>query len=521
MMKLVVVAGNGADGVRGSKRIGLRERLFASTALVAVRAAGLGAFSRRLGLTGPEASVVGARKRRIKRALVLTAASAGMLLVPQAAYAHTDALGFIVEPDPAHPGKFITRVFYGTYHSGVTSPEGAVSLQLNGTVVQTQAFALVPGYINVANGTVPTGLTLGTNYFFVNPTTNTLVITPDPTVYSFQSATFSNLGAGTYTFGYQTTTGLSAVWTPYSSVVNAGSFTVTSGGGLGGIGGVAITPNIDTALSLYTTAQLSAGTVTSTFAGGTLQASATEALATNFKIGAAGGTIDTNGKTLTVNGTLSDEGATPGKLIVKGGGTLVTTAANTYSGDTYVNGGLLRLANLQGAGTGTIHLVDPQIDLPTAGTNANAYSLDVAAPASGDPSIFNNTSGGTVVLSGAITTGTGTNANGQSIDPTQYVTFAGNGTTRLTNGANRWTGTTTVNNGATLAGTSATISGGSIVDNGTLQYQQAASGIAAQNISGSGGIAISGLTAGNALTFSGALTNVWRHLLSPTPQPSG
>ena len=194
------------------------------------------------------------------------------------------------------------------------------------------------------------------------------------------------------------------------------------------------------------------------------------------------------GASVTLNGVIHGTGS----VDKVGAGTLVLAGANTYSGGTYVDGGVLDLAgpgqitggvyvrsgtvrftNLAGAGTNVIHLIDPTIDLPTQGTNSNPYSLDVAAPASADPSVFNNSSGGTVVLSGAITTGTGNNANSQAIDPNQYVTFSGGGVTQLTNTANSWTGITQINSGATLSGTTATISGSSIIDNGTVIYNQA------------------------------------------------
>ena len=457
-----------------------------------------------------------ARALRLRKVLA-GAASAGALLIGQAASAHTDALGFLISVDPNNPGKFITQVFYGTYsHGGAISPEGSAQISLNGAVVATQAFALVPGYTNVANGTVPTGLVVGTNYFFVNSSTSGLVTTPYGSgTTQFQSATFTNLGAGTYSFGY-VAGALSQQWTPLSPAINSGTFTITSSGSLGGIGGVTVTPDIDTTVATYTTTQLAAGGVTSRFTGGTLTVAATGAVANNFTIAAQGGTIDTSARTLTVNGTISDAGAGAGGLTVKGGGTLVLASANSYTGGTYVNGGVLQLNNLGGAGTGTIHMVDPTVAFGVAGTNANNYSLDVGAagPNGGiggaaDPTVFQNNSGGTVTLTGAITTGTGTNSAGQAIDPGQYVTFSGSGTTVLANASvtpNNWAGTTAVSSGTTLQGTSATISGGSIVDNGTLAYRQAASGTVAQAISGSGTVTVGGLTGGNTLTFAGANT---------------
>ena len=175
----------------------------------------------------------------------------------------------------------------------------------------------------------------------------------------FQSATFTNLDAGNYSFGY-VAGALSTQWTPESPAINAGTFTITSSGNLGGIGGVTITPDIDAA---YTTTQLAAGNVTSRFAGGTLTAATTGTVANNFTVASQGGTIDTSNQTLTATGTVSDSGTGAGALTVKGGGKLVLSGNNSYTGGTYVDGGVLQLNSTTAAGTGAIHMVDPTLVL--------------------------------------------------------------------------------------------------------------------------------------------------------------
>ncbi len=184
------------------------------------------------------------------------------------------------------------------------------------------------------------------------------------------------------------------------------------------------------------------------------------------------------------------------------GGRQILSGANTYSGGTFVTGGVVVANNSQAFGTGTIHMIDPTINFAASGTYTNNIALEVAAPASTDPTIFQVDPGVNVILSGTIATGTTA-----TTDPVQFVTIDGPGSVTLTGTGNSWLGTTTINGGATLQGTSDTISGGSIVVDGTLNYVQAIGGTVAQDISGAGRIGVSGLGTGETLTFAGNLTN--------------
>ncbi|MDG2535862.1 autotransporter-associated beta strand repeat-containing protein, partial [Sphingomonas sp. HITSZ_GF] len=206
---------------------------------------------------------------------------------------------------------------------------------------------------------------------------------------------------------------------------------------------------------------------------------------------------------LSGDATITGPSANPATAIYAGvggvpSGTITFIDTANLTGDIYVNGGSIR-ANTAGAfGTGTIHMIDPTATFGATGTYANNISLEVVSPSSADPATLNTDAGVVATLTGAITTG-----SGAGIDPAQQLVIGGAGTIVLTNAANSWAGTTIVNAGATLQGTSASISGSAIVANGTLAYQQAASGTVAQGISGSGNVQISGLAAGNTLTFSG------------------
>jgi hypothetical protein len=91
-----------------------------------------------------------------------------------------------------------------------------------------------------------------------------------------------------------------------------------------------------------------------------------------------------------------------------------------------------------------------------------------------------------VTLSGAITTGTGNNINGDAIAANQHVTFS-SGAFALTNAGNNWTGDTTITSDAALA-----LSGGAsiahsarLVDNGIFDISAAGESSVA-SLAGSG-----------------------------------
>ena len=211
-------------------------------------------------------------------------------------------------------------------------------------------------------------------------------------------------------------------------------------------------------------------------------------------------------------------GVTAGATILAGDGTLLGgqgllnfTGDSGLTGAIYVNGAIVQANGAGTLGTGLVHLVDPTLVFASpSATYTNNFVLDVARPgqgspsdASNDPSTFQANAGVTATLTGSITTGTGTNINGYQIDANQPLVIAGAGTIVLTNTANAWTGATTINSGATLRGTTASISGSAIVDNGTLNYNQATAGTSARAVSGSGSVLIDG---GGPVTLTGAIT---------------
>ena len=147
-------------------------------------------------------------------------------------------------------------------------------------------------------------------------------------------------------------------------------------------------------------------------------------------------------QTLTVDGSIADQAGYDSKdsadtdtVVIgdgTGGGTVALDAANTYRGDTILEGGTVIAGNAQAFGKGTIQAVDSTIEYAASGTYANRIELDVGTPVSGDATVFVVDRGITATLAGAITTGTGTdnnglNALGQPIDAGQPIAVRGPG----------------------------------------------------------------------------------------------
>ena len=252
------------------------------------------------------------------------------------------------------------------------------------------------------------------------------------------------------------------------------------------------------ALTVSNTLQLQGATGVTLTGGGSITTTASLSNTRTLAMTGAGSLGAASGQTLTQSGVVSGAGV----LNLNGPGTVVLSGNNTYTGGTVVNSGILRLSHTSAAGTGLIRMIDPQIDFAAAGTYNNDISLEVVdGQQAADPTILNNTSGGAITLAGRIYETAGVGGAGQ------YVTFNG-GSITLTNSANSWAGVTRINSGATLLGTTGTISGASIVNNGTLTYQNVSAGTASQNISGSGAININGtgVTLAGAITTTGQLT---------------
>lgn len=313
---------------------------------------------------------------------------------------------------------------------------------------------------------------------------------------SFIAQTFTIDNSGTYQLGFGDFNAIDSALDPILFVASklgttTGTVVITNPPAPPAI------PDIDTAVSYYSSTDLAANAVNPVFAGGTLKIVAGGTIGNNFTVQSLGGAIDTDGNAIALTGTLSGSGS----LVKRGAGTLQLMANNSgFSGDLYVNGGTLELGDTGAAGTGTIHAVNPTIAFAADGTYANNVSLEVASPASANGTVFRNTSGHVVTLSGAITTGTGNNINGDAVAIDQYVTFSG-GPFALTNAGNNWTGDTTIDSDAALA-----LSGGASIANSARLVNN---GIF--DIAGAGGVASVASLAGSGVVTLGDNTLTITH----------
>src|SRR5262249_32317743 len=170
-------------------------------------------------------------------------------------------------------------------------------------------------------------------------------------------------------------------------------------------------------------------------------------------LSAGGGTVDTNGNSATLGGTISGVGG----LTKLGAGTLVLLAANTFSGGTMLAVGTLRLANNQALGTGALTTTGSVVDYVDGVTIAN-------------PIIVNSN---TTQLQ--VTAGTATQAGVISeLNGPRPIEKIGVGTLVLT-AANTYSGLTTISAGTLVLGSGGTSGAilGNVLDNGSFAGNRA------------------------------------------------
>ncbi|WP_168858726.1 Ig-like domain-containing protein [Bradyrhizobium brasilense] len=98
------------------------------------------------------------------------------------------------------------------------------------------------------------------------------------------------------------------------------------------------------------------------------------------------------GETVTQSGVISD-GTTPGDVEVTGGGRLVLSAHNTYSGGTVIKGSILELAASGAAGTGAIAFTDGSTEklvLDAAAFSGTSFGTSITGLSGGDTIDFGN-----------------------------------------------------------------------------------------------------------------------------------
>jgi outer membrane autotransporter protein len=448
-------------------------------------------------------------RRATSRALT-TVVAAGFLLSPIMAEAHTDSLGYIITPGSTS-GTYNSEIVYGSWHSNNINAEGSLNLYQNGTLLGNQVFAMLLG--PVTNGTVPAGLIAGTNYFFADGND----LSSDPTlhdIYNFQSVTFSNLTPGTYTFGYASTTGLSANWEPSGAAIGAGTFVLLANGGVSVPG---TSTNIDTAQGSYNSSQLGSD-VNPVFAGGTLAIDETgETYANNFTLDNSGtNTVDATGNTTILSGAFTDADTTqPGGIAFQdsvGGGSVTLAGVNTQTGGTTLNSGTLALtgAGTLGAASNVTTVNGGVLDLGGTSQVQAALNQSNGVIANGVVAVDSfNLTGGLVATDAMIDAATAFNLTEGQVEGT--LTGAGTlnksgASTVILAGVNTQTGGTTLEAGTlalTGAGTLGAASNTTAVNGGVLDLGGTSQVQAALNQSN--GVIANGSVAVDSFNLTGGL----------------
>ena len=266
-----------------------------------------------------------------------------------------------------------------------------------------------------------------------------------------------------------------------------------------------------------------------TLINGTLQATASFAITRSITLTAPGGTFDTNGNTLTLQGAIAGTGT----LVKTGAGTLILAAANSYGGATTIDAGTLALVGAGSIGSSSgVTLANAGAGLDLSGANGDRTVGDLSGVA-----------GTSVVLgSNSLTAGTANDTTfAGNISGSGGLIKQGSGTLMLA-GVNAYVGSTTIDagtlalagagsiassSGVTLAGISATfdisgasgnrvigdlagVAGTSVVLGGNgLTVGTANDTSFAGNISGSGGLTKSGtgnLTLAGTNSYGGGTT---------------
>jgi len=204
----------------------------------------------------------------------------------------------------------------------------------------------------------------------------------------------------------------------------------------------------------------------------------------NIFLGANAGIGTVGNGVTTINGVIADKAGAVGKLTKSEAGTLILGGVSTYTGQTVVNNGMLKLASgdnrlptgslvrLGASGSGTVAGTTATFDLDGRNQTINGLESTVSTVDQSTINTVTSASAATLTIgasSGATNTfGSGTVKNRGEITGNLAVTKTGGGT-QVLGGANTYTGTTRINAG-TLAVTGSLLSSGTVLvnDGGSL-----------------------------------------------------
>jgi len=242
-------------------------------------------------------------------------------------------------------------------------------------------------------------------------------------------------------------------------VETGGARTLTKTGGttltLQGNNAYSGTTNLNGGLVEFVTLNNLGTNPTINFSGGGLLygagAGAIDVSSRTLTFNAGGGTIDTNFNEVTLANPIGNNGA--GAFTKAGSGTLTLTKANTYSGATNINGGVLQFSALNQLGTGTA---------VNFGGGTLRYATGIGSIDITSRTVTLNANGGTIDTNGNNVTFAG------PISGAGGLAKVGTGTLTL-QGSSSYAGATAVSEGVLLANGSLTGTSAVNVDGGTLQ----------------------------------------------------
>jgi fibronectin-binding autotransporter adhesin len=311
------------------------------------------------------------------------------------------------------------------------------------------------------------------------------------------------------------------------NLVKTGAGTTILSGSNTYSGGTAINGG---ALSVSSDANLGVSGSGLAFGGGTLQAGAAFSSSRNITLNASGGTVDTNGFSSALAGTIGGTGG----LTKTGVGTLTLGGVNNYSGGTTINAGTLAVSNGGALGTGSVTVNGGNLTgvanmtinndiVFSAGSGAIAAATGTTltlAPNTFAPSLL--TTNPVMTFGSSANAGTVLYQAGTSVlTNIAFSTVVAGGTLRAGNATfGSLTGnaraTTIVNSGATLdfndfSSTITNLQGGGTIMTGAAAATvlSIGSGDFAGAIGGAGGLAKTGagtLTLSGLNTYSGGTT---------------